>query len=99
MPRFLMVVHIAVSSGCWHRLFEAKVALGQVETILSSTPSVTRNTTSCGVSPAALLPSPGAGMMPLRVVSAPAIFVPLSVLQLLLTLTQFWYATAISEML
>ena len=31
MPRFLMVVHIVVSSGCWHRLLEAKVALGQAD--------------------------------------------------------------------
>src|SRR5579863_2546164 len=105
MPRFLMVVHIVVSSGCWHRLWEARLALGQAPafaTILSSTPSVIMKTTSCGVSPDALLPRPGVGRLPLRVESAPAISVPKSVVGLVVlveeqpTKTQFWYWTLIS---
>src|SRR5579872_999 len=109
MPRFLMVVQIDVSSGCWQRLKEvARVALGQAAafaTILSSTPSVTRKITSCGVSPAVLLPRPGVGMLPFRVESAPAISVPWSVVGLAGLVeeqpekTQLWWSTGITAML
>src|ERR1700722_13551785 len=72
MPRFLTVVHHVVSNGCWHRYPDEGIDVvvceqpDFVDTTLSSTPSVTRNTTSCGVSPALLVPPPGLGMVVLR---------------------------------
>ncbi len=62
MPRFFTVVHHVVLNGCWQRLLPLSVSEQLAET-LSSTPSVTRNRTSCGVLPDA--PVPGVGMMPL----------------------------------
>src|ERR1700704_2313996 len=53
MPRFLTVVHQDVSNKAWCRPPE----------LLSSTPSDTMNSTSCGGFPA--MPVPGAGMTPL----------------------------------
>src|SRR6185312_5943171 len=68
MPRFFIVVHQDVSMRycCRHNPPPTETQLApapQVETILSSTPSVTRNSTSCGVSPAAVVPLPGAGIV------------------------------------
>src|SRR5664279_369822 len=88
MPRFLTVEHHVVSIGCWQRYCPDPmdtVGCEQAEvldTTLSSTPSVTTNTTSCGVSPALLVPAPGAGMMVLSDCMADEKLVSVSWLQL-----------------
>src|SRR6478736_5474166 len=81
---FLMVVQIVGSSGCWQRLpvrvLLQELVYGSVEMFTSSTPSVTRKITSCGVSLATLVPFPGFGMMLLRLFNAPAMLVSASLL-------------------
>src|SRR6516165_4362029 len=81
---FLMVVQIVGSSGCWHRLplrvLLQDVVYGSVVMFTSSTPSVTRKITSCGVSPPTLVPFPGFGMRLLRLYKAPAMLVSASLL-------------------
>src|SRR5664279_703914 len=88
MPRFLTVVHQAVSKGCWQRypdgLPDATVVAEQSDwfaTYLSSSPSETMNNTSCGVSLAAFEPPPGFGMMVLTPEIALAKSVSVSLLQ------------------
>src|SRR5580700_4656556 len=77
IPRFFTVVHQVVSNGCWQRL--PLSVCEQLAETLSSTPSLTRNSTSCGV----LLdePVPGSGMMPLMFDIAELKSVSVSLLQ------------------
>ena len=60
MPRFFSFVHHVVLNGCWQRL-PSSDSEHEAE-ILSSTPSLTMNKTSCGVLFAE--PVPGFGMTP-----------------------------------
>src|SRR5215469_186770 len=69
MPRFLIVLHHDVLiNDCTREPFDSS----------SSTPSVTRNSTSCGLSPLALVPLPGVGMIALIVFIAVSQFVSVS---------------------
>src|ERR1700733_8366746 len=74
IPRFLIVLHHDVFINDWTRL---------PLTSSSSTPSVTKNSTSCGVSLGALVPLPGLGISVFMLVIALSILVSASLLLLL----------------
>src|SRR5271170_3629467 len=72
MPRFLIVVQYdGFIADCWRLPLQTTYGefapefpdVEQPETISSSTPSVTKNRISLGVSPALCVPWPGLGMM------------------------------------
>src|SRR5271170_5334489 len=77
MPRFFTVVHQVVLKGCWQRVPSS--GCEHVPETSSSTPSVTRNRTSCGVEAEA--PVPGSGMVPLICDMADSKLVSVSLLQ------------------
>src|ERR1039458_5266119 len=83
MPLFLIVVHHVVSNGCWQRVPPEQLMVGweQVVEFLSSAPSDTMNSTSCGVSPFTLVPPPGFGMSVLMALMALSKSVSVSSLQ------------------
>ncbi len=77
IPRFLIVVHIAVLNGCWQRV-PVSVCEQDDEFTSSSTPSLTMNSTSWGVLFEA--PVPGFGMRLLMAVIAVSKLVSVSLL-------------------
>src|SRR5579859_2968040 len=95
MPRFFAVVHQVVSTGCWQRLLAFSFCEHEFGLISSSTPSVTTNSTSCGVLPA--VPAPGSGMALLTVDIAVSKFVSVSLL-LLEQVSQLFLQTSMTSM-